>query len=235
MNYICLRKAALLAAIAQASVGITTIWPEVVGRGRAVIDEGVPPWMAQSVEVFLFAALLNFYVVIFVNANELLVARGSKRVALWAALLIAIQNVPFTLGNLGAAVRILRNPLQWQFHPLRQCGAILLALLPSFWVVSSILVLIAIWRLSPYSSSNVDRSVSKTNTAVVRSAALVATAATVCLLSLAVYMLVHFRLWTLPSVIQIAIHISLVCFFALMCKSEVVRTPVAHTPMQPAR
>ena len=85
-----LRRAALLAAIAQASMGITTIWPEVVGRGRAIIDDAVSPWMAQSVEVFLFAALLNFYVVIFINANGLLVARGSKRVALWAAVLIAI-------------------------------------------------------------------------------------------------------------------------------------------------
>jgi hypothetical protein len=67
-----LRRAALLAATAQALIGIVTIWPQVTGaRSDSVSDQGMALWIERSISVFALVAVFIFYVVIHMNADRL--------------------------------------------------------------------------------------------------------------------------------------------------------------------
>jgi hypothetical protein len=228
-----LRTAALLAAIAQALWGITTIWPEVIGSSQLVTDQGIPLGIVRLINAFVPAAVLVFYTVIFLNNDQLLVPRLLKRVSFLAAVMIGIQNIGFLVGDLGAILQRSHDRLQWQYHPFYQLRNVLSPLIPLAWVVSTIFFLVAAGKLPGTLAGPQADGHSEGNAAMVKAAAALAATGAAVELGAAAYELVHFRLFSFSSVLQVAIDASLLLFLGLMCKSEVISDSAKACDLQP--
>lgn len=228
-----LRRAALLAAIAQALMGIYCFWPQVLGSGSAIVaDQGMPSVLARSIGIFALAGVLVFYVVVYLKGGDLLVIPLSKSVALVAAFAIGIQNVPMAMGNARALFYRSQDMLLWQYHFFQQLRDVARPLIPTLWVISTILFLVATYRRPATATREASAGGHTRPAAAVRVASVLAAAAAALELGAALYVSLHFHVFTLPSGIQVVIYACLLLFFILMSKSQ-APIPVAVATPEP--
>lgn len=213
-----LRAAASLAGVAQ-------VWPCYVAlhnyfvQPTIVMDERAIGWLWGGINVFASCAVFVFYVAILATSVPLRVPQLLKNVALLTAAIIGLQNVQMAAANLRAVFVRSQNALQWQYHPIVQLWYVLEPLLPTAWVVFTILFLVMAGRLPPVRSgiaTGPQRRVS-----LVAATALLACAAAGAELIGMLYLDVRFfRLLSFSVLLQVAIDSAFLLFFALMYKAK---------------
>lgn len=232
-----LRTAALVAAIAHILVEAEVYWPAMFGNSSSLAgDPGIPLWLSFGTRAFMDLALLFVYVMVCVVASQILVPALLKTIAVWSAVAIGLQNVPFAVANIRALVFRSQDVLGWQYHPLRQLWYVLSPLVFTLWVVITILSLIGM-GLRPVNGSGSTLAAADPEgrrEAALRAAGVLAALAAAGQLVGALYVVFQLRVLTFRAMLQIIIDASLAVFFVVMSRCHLNTEAIAYHRSEPA-
>jgi len=212
-----LRISALLAGAAQAFICYETVRTYFISPAIVFDPKGLG-WLWGGINVFSSCSILIVFLALVCNPVPLRVPGALKKVSLTTIIAIALQNLPISAGNFRAIVARSRNPLQWQYHPIDQLWHVVEPLFPTAWVVLTIIFLFAASRLPRIRKEGTGTPGRHVPT--VLAAALLGGTGAAAELAGATYMMMRFRLFTIPSFLQLAIDTSFVLFFLVLCRSE---------------
>jgi hypothetical protein len=140
-----MRKAALVAALAQMLWGLLIVVPQVFGFES---QQGTD-WIGRELALFECLALAIFLFAVYWKPERM---NGSIRVrfaALVAAICLGIENLPLTYGTIRGVVSSLKNVLDWEDHPFLSMRYVLVPAIPTIVVISLIAFLVFVYRPSP--------------------------------------------------------------------------------------
>jgi hypothetical protein len=139
-----IRKAALIATVAQMLWSLQMIAPQVLGY-QAFLTDG------PNKALFLFEpfALVIFFSVVYWQGERLRVSIQVRIAALIAALCLGVENVLPAYGAIRGVVISSRYALAWRYHPFGQLRYVLAPTIPTISVISVIAFLIVVYQKSP--------------------------------------------------------------------------------------